>query len=74
MKLADGFELASVFKYRLEYKSFVCVLFLQSHDRLQVYGGHSDMVMCMAVHKSVVSGLKMTRTEFLFSLVSVAPF
>ncbi|CAB1335704.1 unnamed protein product [Coregonus sp. 'balchen'] len=27
---------------------------LQSHDRLQVYGGHTDMVMCMAIHKSMV--------------------
>ncbi|TKS75521.1 Zinc finger protein 106 [Collichthys lucidus] len=27
---------------------------LQSHDRMQVYGGHSDMVMCMAIHKSVI--------------------
>lgn len=41
---------------------FVC---FQSHDRLQVYGGHSDMVMCMAVHKSVVSGLKLV-SPYLF--------
>ncbi|KAF3850014.1 hypothetical protein F7725_019733 [Dissostichus mawsoni] len=27
---------------------------VMSHDRLQVYGGHSDMVMCMAVHKSMI--------------------
>ncbi|XP_056872114.1 zinc finger protein 106 isoform X1 [Takifugu flavidus] len=27
---------------------------LKSRDRLQVYGGHSDMVLCMAVHKSVL--------------------
>lgn len=26
----------------------------QSHDQLQVYGGHKDMVMCMAIHKNMV--------------------
>lgn len=26
----------------------------QSHEQLQVYGGHKDMVMCMAVHRSMV--------------------
>uniref|UniRef100_A0A8C9LG19 ZN106 protein n=1 Tax=Pavo cristatus TaxID=9049 RepID=A0A8C9LG19_PAVCR len=41
---------------------FVRVYELQSHDRLQVYGGHSDMIMCMTIHKSMV-------TSF-FSLIS----
>ena len=36
----------------------------QSHDRLQVYGGHSDMVMCMAVHKSVVRGIEFAQPSF----------
>lgn len=27
----------------------------KSHDRLQVYGGHKDMIMCMTIHKSMVS-------------------
>lgn len=27
---------------------------LKSHDRLQVYGGHTDMIMCMTIHKSMV--------------------
>lgn len=26
----------------------------QSHEQLQVYGGHKDMVMCMAVQRSMV--------------------
>lgn len=26
----------------------------QTHDQLQVYGGHKDMVMCMAIHKNMV--------------------
>lgn len=29
----------------------------QSHDQLQVYGGHNDMVMCMAIHKNMVRDL-----------------
>lgn len=28
----------------------------QSQDCLQVYGGHSNMVTCMAVHNNVVRG------------------
>lgn len=40
--------------------SLHCWCGCQSHDRLQVYGGHSDMVMCMVIHKSMVS-----ITEFL---------
>ncbi|OXB72503.1 UNVERIFIED_CONTAM: hypothetical protein H355_002774 [Colinus virginianus] len=35
---------------------FVRVYELQSHDRLQVYGGHSDMIMCMTIHKSMWHG------------------
>uniref|UniRef100_A0A672N715 Zinc finger protein 106-like n=1 Tax=Sinocyclocheilus grahami TaxID=75366 RepID=A0A672N715_SINGR len=37
-------------------KSLDCitVILLCSHDRLQVYGGHSDMVMCMVIHKSMI--------------------
>lgn len=27
----------------------------KSHDRLQVYGGHTDMIMCMTIHKSMVT-------------------
>lgn len=34
----------------------------KSHDRLQVYGGHTDMIMCMTIHKSMVTSS--------FSLVS----
>ncbi|XP_030071103.1 zinc finger protein 106 [Microcaecilia unicolor] len=33
---------------------FVRIYELQSHDRLQVYGGHTDMIMCMAIHKSMI--------------------
>ncbi|NXS46297.1 ZN106 protein, partial [Balaeniceps rex] len=33
---------------------FVRVYELQSHDRLQVYGGHTDMIMCMTIHKSMI--------------------
>lgn len=29
----------------------------QSHDQLQVYGGHKDMVMCLSIHKNMVSVL-----------------
>lgn len=32
---------------------------LKSRDCLQVYGGHGDMVMCMAIHKSLVCLLKL---------------
>ncbi|PKU36374.1 zinc finger protein hypothetical protein [Limosa lapponica baueri] len=35
---------------------FVRVYELQSHDRLQVYGGHTDMIMCMTIHKSMWHG------------------
>lgn len=32
----------------------------KSHDRLQVYGGHTDMIMCMTIHKSMVTPLLFT--------------
>lgn len=48
------------------YSFEICICLFQSHDRLQVYGGHSDMVMCMAVHKSVVRGIKLALTFYNF--------
>lgn len=41
----------------------------QSHDQLQVYGGHKDMVMCMAVHKNMVRAIK---NSFKHSVVAFA--
>lgn len=42
----------SVFFIKSERISSFCP---QSHEQLQVYGGHKDMVMCMAIHKNMVS-------------------
>lgn len=39
--------------------SDVAFVSLQSHDLLQVYGGNRDMVVCMAVHESMVRRLKL---------------
>lgn len=43
----------------------------QSHDQLQVYGGHKDMVMCMAVHKNMVRAIK-NENSFKHSVVAFA--
>lgn len=50
-----------------------CCCGCQSHDRLQVYGGHSDMVMCMVIHKSMVS-IKDHRTLYPVSLFPLTHF
>lgn len=53
----DMFNFMSFF-YFFIFFILMCLHFCcgcQSHDRLQVYGGHSDMVMCMVIHKSMVS-------------------
>ncbi|KAG7277091.1 hypothetical protein CRUP_031304, partial [Coryphaenoides rupestris] len=46
-------ELVRVYKGHSHAVTVVAILGT-SHDRLQVYGGHRDMVMCMAVHKSMI--------------------
>lgn len=45
----------SVFLRKSEWMSVHFLL--QSHEQLQVYGGHKDMVMCMAVHRNMVRDL-----------------